>query len=124
VSPRSAEYLAQARTRLAAGDAARRDGYPFMALGAAYYAMLYAARAALSEEGLHAKTHRGVWALFRRELVVGGRFEDELVRAAERARELREAADYEAAAVTDEQAAAALADARRFVAAVSALLEG
>jgi uncharacterized protein (UPF0332 family) len=34
------------------------------AVSAAYYAMLYAARAALSERDEYARTHRGAWHLF------------------------------------------------------------
>ena len=45
------------------------------AVSLAYYAMLYAARAALSEEDAYAKTHVGTWGLFRETFVVPGAFE-------------------------------------------------
>ena len=37
---------------------------PSRVVSEAYYAMLYAARAALSEEDDYPKTHRGVWGQF------------------------------------------------------------
>jgi uncharacterized protein (UPF0332 family) len=116
--------LSQAGERLEGARTALRAGFGWLAVGAAYSAMLYAARAALSEEDRYAKSHSGVWTLVRKEFVQTARFEDELAAAAQRAQGLREAADYDAARVSDEQAAAVLADAERFVAAVRSLLEG
>ena len=59
MSPRSEEFIEQARERLA--DAQKILGlvHPAVAANTAYYAMLNAARAALSERGEHAKTHKG-----------------------------------------------------------------
>lgn len=65
-------------------------------MNAAYYAMLYAARAALSERDEHAKTHRGTWHLFREQFVVNREVEELHLRAAQRAQGLREGGDYEA----------------------------
>lgn len=64
MSPRSDELLASAHEWLAAAEAALRSGFPGGAAADAYYAVLYAARAALSEADRYAKTHHGVWALF------------------------------------------------------------
>ena len=63
MSPRSEEFIEQARERLA--DAQKILGlvHPAVAANTAYYAMLNAARAALSERGEHAKTHSGTWTL-------------------------------------------------------------
>jgi predicted nucleotidyltransferase len=66
VSPRSSEFLQAARRRLAAAEAVL-DEDPSTALSAAYYAMLYGARAALSERGPRAArpprtTSSGSWA--------------------------------------------------------------
>jgi uncharacterized protein (UPF0332 family) len=113
----------RAEERLAGARTALREGFGWLAVGAAYYAMLYAARAALSEEDRYAKSHSGVWTLFQREFVVTARFNNELSAAAGRAQRLREAADYDAARVSNEQAAAVLADAEHFVAAVRSMLE-
>ena len=50
MSPRSEEFMAVARERAALAATALGAGSPGGAVSAAYYAMLYAARAALSEE--------------------------------------------------------------------------
>ena len=110
------EQLEAARTTLASGL-----GAP--AVSDAYYAMLYAARAALSEEDHNARTHRGTWSLFRQLFVEGGSFDASLAGEAERARELREAADYDAASVAHDEAAATVEQAERFVEAVRRVLE-
>jgi uncharacterized protein (UPF0332 family) len=65
------------------------------AVSAAYYAMLYAARAALSESDEHSRTHRG-WHLFRDRYVTTGAFDQHLHTLAQRAQETREGGDYEA----------------------------
>jgi uncharacterized protein (UPF0332 family) len=103
VSPRSEEFLSSA-------------------VSSAYYAMLYAARAALSEDERNAKAYRGVWSLFSEVFVASGRFERELFAAAQRAQDLREAADYEAGSVSAEQADGVLADADRFASAIASML--
>ena len=122
MSPRSQEFYDRARERL---DGARRifdQGEYAIAVGAAYYAMLYGARAALSERDLHAKTHRGTWNLLRQTLVAEGSFPRELVTEAERLAELREAADYDALAVGEDQAKYAVDSAQRFLSALDELL--
>jgi len=114
--------MAGARRHLAAARALLAGGIPENAAAAAYYAMLYAARAALSEEDRNAKTHRGVWALFSESFVVTGRVSKELYDAAQTARELREASDYRAAGATTEEAERAAKAAERFVAEIASLL--
>jgi len=52
---------------------------PSTALSAAYYAMLYAARAALSERDISTKTHRGLWHELRRVFVETGELDVDLV---------------------------------------------
>ena len=91
-------------------------------MSAAYYATLYAARAALSEEDGYAKTHAGTWTLFRRVFVATGRFDSALTSEAQGAQALREGADYDAAPVTERQAEDVIAVAERFVAAVDNVL--
>jgi uncharacterized protein (UPF0332 family) len=110
------EQLEAARTTLAAGL-----GAP--AVSDAYYSMLYTARAALSEEDRNARTHRGTWSLFRELFVEGGSLDASLASDAERVRELREAADYDAATVSRDEAAAAVEQAERFIDVVRSLLE-
>ncbi len=80
--PRTKELLDEAHERL---DAARllvdaEIGTPAVSL--AYYAALDAARAALSEEDRHTRSHRGTWGLFRETFVSTGRFDAGLHAAA------------------------------------------
>jgi uncharacterized protein (UPF0332 family) len=124
MSPRSEEFMASARERIRAAQASLEAGFPSVAVSAAYYAALYAARAALSEEDRNAKTHRGIWTGFGESFVSAGRFDSELFVTARRIQELREAADYDAREITKEQAAAIVVDAERFIAAVAVMLEG
>lgn len=122
MSPRSEEFMNEARSRLGAARLAAEAGFGPSAVSAAYYAMLYAARAALSEEDRYAKTHSGTWNLFRESFVATGRFNRELLQKAERQQELREAADYEARSVSVDEAKAVLGQADEFVAAVEVLI--
>jgi uncharacterized protein (UPF0332 family) len=122
VSPRSEELMAGARDRLGAARAALDAGFGSNAASAAYYAMLYAARAALSEQQQNAKTHAGTWALFRETFVAAGRFDDALFADAHGVQQLREAADYDALIVPAAEAERIVELASRFVAAVAAAI--
>jgi uncharacterized protein (UPF0332 family) len=122
VSPRSQEFMTSAHARIAAAHASLAAGFPAVTLSAAYYASLYAARAALSEEDRNAKTHRGVWSLFGEIFVATGRFDSGVYADARRAQELREAGDYDARDISDVEAREGIAAAERFVAAVDAML--
>lgn len=112
-----------ARDRLRAADAAAQGGFAAVAVSAAYYAVLYAARALLSESELNAKTHAGTWSLFAEHFVAPGVFDRDLYASARRLQELRERADYDAGDPAPDEATAAVADARRFVDAVDDLLD-
>jgi uncharacterized protein (UPF0332 family) len=59
------------------------SGHAATAISTAYYAMLYAARAALSERDRHARSHAGSWSLFREEFVLTGEFDERFVAAIE-----------------------------------------
>lgn len=122
MSPRSQEFIEQARDRVVMAREVLASGHLEGAVSAAYYAMLYAARAALSEDDEHARTHSGTWNLFRRRYVVTGAFDEALFSRAHQAQEAREQGDYEA--VTPERAAADahVEDAAEFVAAVERML--
>lgn len=121
MSPRSEEFMAVARDRLALASIALAAGSYGGAVSAAYYAMLNAARAALSEEDRYAKTHSGTWTLFRETFGSTERFDGDLVTQAVRALELRIGADYDAERLERDQAEHAVAFAARFVAAIEAL---
>jgi uncharacterized protein (UPF0332 family) len=122
MSPRSEEFMASAHEWLASARHALQAGFTSPATSAAYFAMLYAARAALSEKDLNAKTHRGIWNLFRETFVETARFDAELHRDARKTQPVREATDYDAAKVTAEEARRVVELADRFVAAVDGLL--
>jgi uncharacterized protein (UPF0332 family) len=122
VSPRSSEFLEAARRRLAAaGVAAAED--PSTALSAAYYAMLYGARAALSERDASAKTHRGTWHEFRSTFVEDGTIDPELAAEVQKIQPEREQADYDAWSAPAEEAQRAIELADRFLTAIEALFE-
>ena len=66
------------------------------AVSTAYYAMLYAARAALSERDEYARTQGGTWHLFHERYVTTGAFDQQLHAMAQGAQRTREKGDYEA----------------------------
>jgi uncharacterized protein (UPF0332 family) len=122
MSPRSEELLAVARERLEAARALLERELSGPAVSDAYYAILYAARAALSERDRNAKTHRGTWATFNEEFVASGDIDVALAREARATQEPREGVDYAAARVSLDEARRITAVAERFVAAIETLL--
>lgn len=124
MSPRSEEFMAGAREWLRAAHTALDSGFYPVASSLAYYAMLYAARAALSEEDRNAKTHVGIWNLFHETFVATGRFDRALTAAARETQKIREGADYDALMVPQEQAEEIVAVAKRFVSAIDEMLAG
>ena len=122
MSPRSAEFMAQAHEQLAASRATLLSGFGPATVSLAYYAMLYAARAALSEEDLYAKTHSGTWMLFRDTFVVEDLFDEELFERAHKTLPLRLGVDYEAMRVSPHEAEELVRLAERFIEAVEAVL--
>jgi uncharacterized protein (UPF0332 family) len=120
VSPRSSEFLEAARRRLAAAEALVEQD-PSTALSAAYYAMLYGARAALSEQDTSARTHRGTWHEFRRAFVESGKIDAELAAEAQKIQPEREQADYDAWVAPADEARRTIDLAHRFLEAVEAL---
>src|SRR3954447_13145633 len=123
VSPRSKEFYDRARERLEGARKNLEHGEYAIAVGAAYYAMLYGARAALSEHDRHAKTHRGTWNVLRQTLVADGFIPAAFVAEAERIAELREGADYDALVVERDQAERAVDAGERFLAALGDVLD-
>ena len=122
MSPRSAELLARAREGVASAQLQLAGGHAATAVSTAYYAMLYAARAALSERDRHARSHAGTWGLFREEFVLTGEFEETLAQEAQRAQARREASDYGAESFQLAEARELVTTAERFVAAVERLI--
>ena len=122
MSPRSAEFMEQARDRLTVAQEIMESGHPAAAASSAYYAMLNAARAALSEQDEHAKTHAGTWTLFSAAFVATGKFNQGLSALARRAKVAREKGDYEAAPPSAAEAAEFVEGAAEFIAAIEELL--
>lgn len=118
MSPRSEELLALARRRLAQARLDLSGGFPDGSVSAAYYAMLSAARAALSERDRAAKTHSGTWGAFRELFVLGEGFPADLFAEGPRTQNLRWIADYEAEEFSAADAQAVVDAAERFVDAV------
>lgn len=115
--------MAEARERLEAARALLERQLLGAAVSDAYYAILYAARAALSESERNAKTHRGTWSLFHEEFVATAAFDADLARQARATQEPREGVDYAAARVSPAEAESIVAIAERFVAAVGELID-
>lgn len=122
MSPRSEEFIAEARDALAASRSLLEGGFYSRAVSAAYYAMLYAARAALSERELYAKTHKGTWDLFWREYAEPGSLDRGLATEARRTQAPREGVDYEALRIEPADARRITEVAGRFPTAVEQML--
>jgi len=116
--------MEQARDRLADAQAILETAHPAVVVSAAYYGMLYAARAALSERGEFAKTHSGTWTLFSQVFVAPGEFDQSLSALARRAKDAREQGDYEAAPPTAEEAAEYVDGTVKFIAEIDRILTG
>jgi uncharacterized protein (UPF0332 family) len=122
MTPRTNELLEAARRRLAAASIVVTED-PSTALSAAYYAMLYGARAALSERNITAKTHRGVWHELRRTFVDTGELDAELAASVQKIQPEREQADYDAWFAPADEATHAIELAQRFLAAIMELVK-
>ena len=124
VRARSEEYLVDAREFLAAAKVLLDRDLPSRAISDAYYSMFSAAKTALSEEDVFARTHTGVWHRFHEMFVVTGRFPAALHARAARGEEERLKADYESARYSSEDGLDAVQAAERFLAATLGMLEG
>jgi uncharacterized protein (UPF0332 family) len=96
--------------------------HPAVVVSAAYYAMLYAARAALSEHDEYAKTHGGTWTLFSKIFVASEAFDQDLYKVTGRAQEARQEGDYEAVPLSRDLALELVDAASDFLAAVEEML--
>jgi uncharacterized protein (UPF0332 family) len=123
VIPRSQELIRGANEALRASEVLLSNNLPGRAVSDAYYAMLYAARAALSEINRHARTQTGTWGLFYESFVATGAFDRDLFSSAHATQEQREDIDYGAAEISQEEGERVLRVARDFVDAVRPILE-
>lgn len=120
----SEAYLERARTRLDTAQAildASQDATS--AVSTAYYAMFFAATAALNEAGQAAKSHNGTITLFSETYVNDGPFDAHYGRALSDAQQMRIEADYaREPSITAEDAEQWLRRAEDFVGTVEAML--
>jgi len=112
----------QARDRLEMARQVLALGHLEGAVSAAYYGMLYAARAALSESEEYARTHGGTWHLFYQRYVATGAFDERLHSLGQQAQKAREQGDYEAVTPSTEDAQRFVAAAGEFIDAVERML--
>jgi uncharacterized protein (UPF0332 family)/predicted nucleotidyltransferase len=119
---RTHDFLERAETKLRVARAALGVQASESTISSSYYAAFNAARAALSEQNLYARTHGGTWHLVQEHLVAPGHIPAELAAAVAALEELRVDADYNALFFSDHQGREALDAAERFVAAVRELL--
>ncbi len=118
------DWLRLAEETLGAAQALQQAGFRRDATSRAYYAMFYAARAALATEGQRVTKHTAVISVFGRIFAKTGRIAPELHRALIDAFEEREAADYEPSWAGDaDDASKALARAAHFVRTIRTMLD-
>ena len=113
----------QARDRAEIAQTLLASGHLKGAVSAAYYAMLYAARAALSERDEYARTHGGTWHLFHERYVTTGAFDQHLHAMAHGSQRTREEGDYEAITPDRGEAERIVAGAAEYIAAIEHMLE-
>jgi uncharacterized protein (UPF0332 family) len=90
----------------------------------AYYAMYYAAQAALLAAGIAEpengyKSHQGLIGAFGKHLILGGQIDQALGRSINKVQRLRQLADYVGDPPSLEDATLAVAEAKTFVAAIT-----
>jgi uncharacterized protein (UPF0332 family) len=123
VKPESEKLLVKASRALRAAGLLLRDGAPDFAAGRAYYAMFYAAEAALTQRDLQFRKHSGVHAAFGEHLAKPGLLDPRLHRWLLNAFDKRILGDYSYEMDVDEGAAREMIEqAREFVAAVETFL--
>ena len=117
------QLLAKSGRFLSSADALLGLGDLDSAVSRAYYAMFYAAQAALLTKGLPSSSHGGVVSAFGEHFVKSGVFPREIGRALHRAQEMRQLADYDPeASIAPDEAGDLLRQARDFVDRVEAWL--
>jgi uncharacterized protein (UPF0332 family) len=108
--------LARANRSLMAAKALLENHLYEDCVSRAYYAVLHAAKAALSIEGIYPQSHRGVRRLFSLHLVRAGKIEKEFAKILTAEQEDREIGDYDIhTEIEPDRAAKRVEDAERFV---------
>jgi uncharacterized protein (UPF0332 family) len=100
-----AALIQKARRYLKSAELLLKDGDSDSSLSRAYYAMFYAAEAALLTKGLSFSSHKGVISAFGEHFVKADVFPREMGRELNRAFEKRQIGDYEYTLVISEDEA-------------------
>ena len=115
--------LARSRQELGAARTLVKESFGEQAISRAYFAAFFAAEAALNLLGETRSKHSGVISAFGRRVVREGGLDESAGRLLRSLFERRNQADYGSTSMTLEEAEVALADAERFVDAVSEWIE-
>ncbi len=108
--------LEKGKKRLLAAKLLFEEKFYLDAISKAYYAMYQAARAILATKGLDRRKHSGIIALFNQYFVKTGIVDKSLGKLLAKARDIREASDYEDYYVINkEDAKSAIANAKKFI---------
>ncbi|MHB0871800.1 MAG: HEPN domain-containing protein [Chloroflexota bacterium] len=119
----SRSWIRRAEQTVRAASSLLADGYYRDAVSRAYYAMFYAAKAAVLTEGVEANKHSAVIAAFGRLFAKTGRLPYELHRTLAGAFDARQTADYSVTRdITQKEAERRVAEAEQFVKAVETSL--
>jgi uncharacterized protein (UPF0332 family) len=119
------EQLQQAKKCAISAKLALGSGDIISAINRAYYAMFYAARAALEATDpslVHVTTHASVIGSFGTHLVLGRGIDSKHGRAINRAESLRRSLDYDGVGVSAQDAQGILDSAEAFIAAIEHFL--
>jgi uncharacterized protein (UPF0332 family) len=119
-----ARLLEKADESLQAARSLHAGGHHAFAASRAYYAMFYAAEAALHRKGLRFSKHKAVIAEFNRAFVKPGVFAPRLFKSLQLGFDLRSQGDYSVLPVAPDRAETLLERASEFVAAVKKFLGG
>lgn len=115
--------LAKAAENLLAVQDLLRSDHPEIAVSRCYYAMFYAAEAALVEQGLEFSSHGAVHAAFGEHLAKTGRLDPKFHRYLIDAYRARQSADYDAPAeISPEDAGTIVERTQEFLFAIKQLL--
>ena len=115
--------MERARRSLRSARNIFEDGDHDFAMSRAYYAMFYAATAALPSQGITRTKHSGVIATFGQRLVKPGKMAAEHQRALQAAFQDRNAGDYSGAFPSREEVEHRLQEAENFILAVTDFLK-
>jgi len=124
-SARIEGYVAKADESLAAAGELLKNGHPDFAASRAYYAVFYAASAALLQKGLTFRTHRGLIGAVHQHLVKTGQLPTKAGETINSLFEDRQLSDYEPlpSRMPQMEAEKALELAQHFVSEIKAMLQ-